>query len=135
MAARFQELEKNVLALTAWRYASHYGSHTPQLMVAQVIANRYRKGWGSLLAIIDRMPKYDAAPPTTKGFPEAWDKSFLRSLSEIDPIYEGTARDSVNGALYFGDTTNVQNEFFLNQIARNPEHHMVCNLASLTFWD
>ena len=81
------------------------------------------------------MPKYDAAPPINKGFPESWNKSFLKVLAELDPIYEGQGRDTTNGALYFGDMNDVQNPWFLENIARNPEHHMVCNQNSLTFWD
>jgi len=136
MAQRFEDFAKSIIALTAWSYASHYGSQVPQLMVAQVIANRARRGWGSILDVVDRMPRYEAAPPTTEGLPDSWDKAFLRVLAEIDPIYDGTSKDTTNGGLYFGDLNDIQNPSFLEKIARNPEHHRVADCAgTLVFWD
>lgn len=134
MPVRTDDFVKAQIALTAWRYASHYGSHTPQVLVAQVIANRFRRGWGQWLELVERMPKYQSAPPAKTGYPDLWDKSFLRVLNEMDTIYDGTSKDTVNGAVYFGDTTDIQNEWFLEKICRSGEYNRVHEMGTLVFW-
>lgn len=133
---RAEDLVKSELALAAWRYGAIYGGHNASLLVAQVFATRQKRGWGAWLDVIERAPKFDAAPPKTSGYPNLWDKSFLRILSEVDPIFEGTKKDDTNGALYFGDTTDIQSKWFLMKIARNPEEHqIVASMNTLTFWN
>jgi len=123
--------------LTSWRYANQYGGHLPVLMVAQTFRNRLTKGvGGSWKEIFENAHKYSATIEQPGGFPDTYDKNFIKILSEIDPIYEGTAKDIVEGAIFFGDTTNITNNWFLENISRNTaNHNRTANTSTLTFWD
>ena len=132
---RYENLIKAELALTAWRHGKAWS--TPgMVMIAQTIANRHRAGQGTFFQVIERIPKYSATieqPP--HDYPTAWDRELLRLLPEIDGIVDGTAKDTTNGALYWGDTNNVTSPWFLEQIARSSEHKRVADCqGTLVFW-
>jgi hypothetical protein len=134
--ARFESVVKAELSLYAWRVGKVYGGHQAMLAVAHCIANRHKRGWGPWLAIIESIPKHSATLESPSGMPSAWDRDFLRLLSEIDPIVDQTARDTTNGALFFGDLNNITNPWFLENIARSPEHQRVGDCAgTLVFWN
>ena len=74
-----------------WRLHNHRN-------VANVIFNRYRQGWGSLLDILTAPRQFMVV---TTGFY----KSVNPSVATILAVDEAWARDYTNGALYF-DSTN-----------------------------
>ena len=132
---RYESVIKSVLALTAWRYGKDYS--TPgMVMIAQTIANRHRAGQGTFFQVIERIPKYAATitqPPME--YPAAWDREFLRLLPEIDGIVDGTAKDTTNGALYWGELNKVDNDWFLSFVARHPDRTRCADCAgTLVFW-
>jgi hypothetical protein len=132
---RFEQLVKSELALTAWRFGRPYGGAVASMMIAHTLGNRFRKGWGVWLDVIQNIPNHAAVLEMPIGFPNTWDKDFLKVLSEIDGVVDGTARDLSNGALYFADTRYITNESFLERIARNPLHQRVADCAgTLCFW-
>ncbi len=104
------------------------------MLIAQVIATRTKKGWGNWLDVIASIPKFSATLEQPTGYPNAWDRDFLRVLAEIDGVFDGTAKDATNSALFWCDTTNVTSEWFLERICRSGEHQMVANMGTLTFW-
>ncbi len=134
--SRIAEFYSNQIALLAYRYASHYGGHTPMLMVAQVFVNRNKRGWGNWPSIIQNQSNFAATlQPPTSGYPDPWDRNFLRVLSEMDGIMNDSTRDITNGALYFADLGDV-NEWFIENIARSPNHQRVADTCgTLVFWN
>jgi hypothetical protein len=132
--ARFELLVKSELALTAWRHGKDYGSHVASVAIAQVIANRQRKGWGTWLDCIANIPKHSATLEQPTGWPTAWDRNFLRILTEMDGVVENTTKDSTNGGLFWADLTNITSEFFLEKIARSSEYVRCADMNTLVFW-
>jgi hypothetical protein len=116
--ARFESFVKSELALVAWRFGKDYGSHVSSMLIAQVLANRQKAGWGTWLDVIQNIPKYAATLDQPTGFPTAWNRDFLRILTEIDSVVDGTAKDGTNGGLFWADLNNVTNEWFLEEICR-----------------
>lgn len=134
--SRFENVIRAELALVAWRWGRSYGGSQAMSMVAQCLANRHRKGWGTFLQIIERIPKFAATLEMPIGFPDTWDRAFLKLLTEIDSITDGTSKDTTNGSLYFGDLNNITNDWFLTEICRSGNHHRVADCAgTLVFWD
>jgi hypothetical protein len=131
---RFEQVVKAELALTAWRHGKVYGGHQGMMNIAHCIANRHKKGWGPWLSIIESVPKHSATLDQPAGFPESWDRNFLAILSAIDGIVDGTARDTVNGGLFWCDLNNITSEWFLEQIARSPNYMRVADMGSLVFF-
>lgn len=119
---------------TAWRYASHFGGAENMLGVMHVIKNRQKAGWGTYLHILDTMDKWEASPPPTKTHPDLWNRNFLRLLNEVDSVMDDTRRDPTGSALYFGDTTNITSDWFLQHVARNTEKVRCGDCASWTYW-
>lgn len=132
---RFEQVIKAELALAAWRWGHQPGGHLGMVAIAHCLANRFRKGWNTWLGVVDGIPKYAATIDIPRGVPDAWDRNFLKLLVEIDGIVDGTAKDITNGGLYFADTTNVTNDWFLENVARSPNHSRVADMNSLTFWN
>jgi hypothetical protein len=119
----------------AWKYAQHYGGVDHMLGVLYVIKNRQVAGWGTYLHILDTMEKWQAAPPKTTTHPDIWDRRFVALLGAVDGICDETRKPDIsNGALYFGDTTDIQSEWFLERVARNPEKVRCGGSASWTYW-
>lgn len=132
---RYEGCIKAVLALTAYRYGKPYS--TPgMIMIAQCIANRHRAGQGTFFQVIERIPKYSSTiEQPSQDYPDAWNREFLRLLPEIDSIVDGTAKDTTNGALYWGDLNTVDNPWFFEFVARSPERQRTADVAGvLCFW-
>lgn len=119
---------------TAWKYCQHFGGVPAMINCLHVLKNRQKAGWGSYLHILDTVDKWHAAPPKTTVHPDIWDRRFLTLWNEIDGICDDTRRDPTNGALYWGDTTDIQSEWFMTHVARNPEKQRCADMSSLTFW-
>jgi len=131
---RFESLIKSLLCLTAWRFGKEYGGHLPTLMIMHCLRNRHTAGWSPWLQIIENVPKFSATLEQPTGMPETWDRNFVKILSEVDSVMDSTSKDLVNKAKYFGDLNNVTNPWFLENIARNPEHTRVADMGTLVFW-
>ena len=125
---------KSQLVECAWRFGAHYGGTPAMLAILHVLKNRQKSGWGTYLHILDTVDKWQSAPPKTTAHPDSWNRNFLSLLNEIDGICDDTRKDPTNGALYWGDTTDIQSEWFLTKIARNPEKTRCADMSSLTFW-
>jgi hypothetical protein len=119
---------------TAWRFGQHYGGTPAMLSILHVLKNRQKAGWGTYLHILDTVEKWQAAPAKTTTHPDVWNRNFLALLNEIDGICDDTRKDPTNGALYWGDLTDVRSDWFLNQICRNPEKQRCADMSSLTFF-
>lgn len=132
---RYENFIKAQLALAAWRYTKDSGgSHLAPIMVMHCLRNRHVAGWGTWLDIIDRMPKLSATLEIPTGFPDQWDRHFVKVLSEVDGVMDSTSKDLSNKALYFGDLSKVDNPWFIDNISRNPEHARVADMNTLVFW-
>jgi hypothetical protein len=133
---RAEEYLKMMMVQKAWSYASHLGGLDPMLGVLHVIKNRIDAGWGVCAHVLETMEKWEAAPPATKKHPDVWERRFQQLLGQIDAIYDGTHRPDVsNNGLYFGDTTNITNPWFLDHVARNPQKMRCANTGSWTYWN
>jgi hypothetical protein len=118
----------------AWKYASHFGGAEHMLGVMHVIKNRQKSGWGTYLHILDTMDKWEASPAPTKNHPDLWNRNFLKLLNEVDGVLDDTRRDPTGSALYFGDTTTITSDWFLEHVARNPEKSRCGDINSWTYW-
>ena len=129
---RAEEYIRMQMIEQAWKYASHYGGHENMLGVLHVIKNREAAGWGTFLHILDTMEKWQAAPPVTTTHPDIWNRNFVKVLGEVDAICDGTRKDPTNKATYFGDTTNITSDWFLQNVARTRER---CgDNCTFTYW-
>ena len=120
--------------------------------VAFVFRNRVRAGWfgGSWLEVLSHRQEYSAnLQPLPEALPDIRIYSINNFLQEVSGIVGGTIEDDVTVkrgslatfrpgtlpvALYYGRTDQITNEWFLTEIARNPEHKRLANMATLTFW-
>jgi len=132
---RYEDLTKGEVALVAWRHGKDYGGHLASLMVAHCLRNRFVAGWGTWFRIIETIPQHSAILEQPSGWPDQWDRNFLKVLVDMDAIFDGTAKDLSNKAVYWADTAKIDNPRFLEKVARNPEHHRVADMGSLQFWD
>ena len=135
MSVRAEEYFKMLMVREAWRYAQHFGGIENMLGCLHVIKNRQAAGWGTYGHVLDTMEKWQAAPPTTLTHPDLWDRRFQQILGQVDGICDETRKpDPSNGGLYFGDTTNITSDWFLERIARNPDKQRCGGSASWTYW-
>ena len=134
-----------------WRFGQSYGGgHIAGQMVMHALANRVRLGWGSWLRILDTVPEYMALnelPPLVH--PAIWEPTFIKLLSAVDGIFDGSASDMTRGAhsenktgaLYFGALNKIERPWFKNLIsAINPVtgqriHQRIADMNCLSFWD
>jgi hypothetical protein len=135
MASTNSELYiKAQLIECAWKYGQHYGGTPAMLNILHTLKNREKAGFGTYLHVLDTVDKWHAAPPKTTQHPDAWDRRFLSLYNDIDGICDDTRKDSSNGALYWGDLADVQSEWWLTHVARNPERVRCADMGSLTFF-
>lgn len=134
---RQDDLLKGQLAIVGWREAAEYGGYLPALMVMGCIMNRVRQGWGSHLEVIERLPSFHAENQLRNfdKFPSIWDRHFVRILQETDSVFDSSAKDLSNGALYWCDLRKIERDWFKEKIIRSPKDHpRVSDSASLTFF-
>lgn len=132
--------QQALLVSLAWRFSQGVGGHLAGQMIIHCLCNRYRAGWGSLLEVIDNVPKYMAEkemPPLIHG--SVWTPEFIKLLQAVPGITDGSAPDLSKGALYFGDLQHIETEFFKNLIAGENElglrqHPLVASIGSLSFF-
>lgn len=98
------------------------------------IQNRVRKGWGTVLDVIDNIPKYAATTDIPTGTPKIWEPQFMRLLHEVEGVFDGTI-DHAKGAVYWADTRTITTPFFLNKILADKEQHpRVLEQNTLACW-
>jgi hypothetical protein len=110
-------------------------------MVMSTISNRVRAGWGSWLDVITDVPECMAENelPVLK-FPSVWEGNFIKLLHVVEGVFEGSAKDLSNGALYWGDLTRIERPWFMEKIIKakkedgTPQHSRVSDMNSLSFW-
>lgn len=64
---RQDDFLKSQLVLTGWLYGQQYGGWRAAAMVMSVLMNRVRLGWGTLLDVLEKMPKYAATEEIPTG--------------------------------------------------------------------
>ena len=139
---KIEDLQKSKLVEIGWRFGQSYGGgHLAAQHVMSVVANRVRAGWGQWLEVLNDIPKYMAEsqmPPLE--FPNVWEGNFVKILHVVDGVHDGSAKDLSNGALYWADTSRIENPWFLEKIVRatkengQRQHPTVANMNSLTFF-
>lgn len=131
-----------------WRFGQAYGGgHLAGTMVMQVLANRTRMGWGSWLRILETVPDYMAEnelPPLK--YPSVWEPTFVKLLSVVEGIYDGSVADMTRGAhsehrtgaLFFCALNKVERPWFQKNIldSKDPvtglrQHQMVWSMNTL----
>jgi len=127
---------KGKLVEYGWRFGQSYGGgHLAGQLVMHTFANRVRLGWGPWLRILDTIPQYMAEnelPPLVH--PPVWEPTFVKLLSVVDGIYDGSIGDMTRGsefpaahrgetgALYFCALNKIERPWFRDNIlnAVNP---------------
>lgn len=122
-------LERAQLVAFAYREARHTGSLDCMKAICYVLRNRLKAGWGNG-TWLSLMESADQVAGNLKGNPCAMDAAdrLLQFLArDIDDIYLGTSDDDtkrvVQQALYYQFITLQPNEWFVENIVRDPQHH------------
>jgi hypothetical protein len=107
-----------------WRYGVFYGQggHLLAEMVMSCIMNRVKRGHGTLLEVIDRIPLYAAEHEVPTGTPIVWEPTFLKLLHSVEGIFDGTL-DTAKGGIYWADLRKIETTFFKEKILGNPDEH------------
>ena len=84
--------------------------------------NRVKRGHGTLLEVIDRIPLYAAENEVPTGTPVVWEPTFLKLLHSVEGIFDGTL-DTAKGGIYWADLRKIETEFFKEKILKNPDEH------------
>ena len=130
---RQDDYQKAQLVTVGWRYGREYGGHLAACMIMSCIMNRVRKGWGTVLEVIDRIPAFAATTDVPTGTPSIWEPGFVKLLHEVEAIYDGT-QDYAKEATYWADLRYVTTPFFKDKILGNPAHPRVVEMNSLAFF-
>src|ERR1700735_5570764 len=95
---RQDDWQKAKLVDVMWQHGKEYGGHLASCIIGSCIMNRVRLGWSPNVATaISNLPKFaatDNLPPYE--IPSMFDPAFIRILSEVGSIYEGT-KDHAKG--------------------------------------
>lgn len=130
---RQDDYQKAQLVTQGWLHGKEYGGHLAACMVMSALMNRVKKGWGTVLEVIDNIPKFAATTEIPTGTPSMWEPGFIKLLHEVEGIYDGT-QDYVKEAVYWCDTRRVETPFFQNKILGNPDHPRVVDMNTLSFY-
>ena len=129
---RQDDFIKSHLVTIGYNQGKEYGGHLAAGMVMNCIANRVRAGWGSWLEVIEKIPQYAAEENILNTIPSLWDVNFIRLLTDVEGIFDGSAKDTSSGGIYWADTRRITRKWFLKEIARNHQDHpVVANMNSL----
>ena len=139
---RQDDLQKSQLVLEGWRQGLEYGGHLASCLVMSCIANRVKRGWGTWLDVIARIPLYSAEliQPNRDVIPVIWEPNFTRLLHEVEAIYDGSRDHSktaskTEGALYWCDLRRVDTDFFKSKILGQPNQHpRIADMGSLALF-
>jgi hypothetical protein len=128
---RQDDYQKGKLVDVMLAHGAVYGGHLAGCIIGSVIANRVRKGWGSWIEVINRIPKLSATTEMPVAVPEIWEPMFVKFLHEVDGIYDGsknyasfkTHDGSQVDALYWCDSRFIETDYFKEQILGQRERH------------
>ncbi len=131
---RPDDMQKACLFLTAWREGNAYGGTLATEAIMSTIMNRVKAGWGSCLEVIEDLPNKSATTLRT-GMPKLWEPQASRLLHSVEGIFDGSAKDLSNGALYWFDSNcEVTNEWFKDKILGDLNtHKKTADMNSLMF--
>lgn len=119
---RIDDFTKAQLVLFGWRAGKKWGGHMASVLIMSVIANRQKRGWAPWLDLIQDAPNKAGSTETCQDNPNPWDPNFVRLLHEVEAIYDGSS-DPAKGALYYCDSTKIDNEWFRERILGMPDEH------------
>jgi hypothetical protein len=141
------EFVKSLLALRAYRDAASEGL-TGMLAVCFVYRNRVNAGWwdGSWVEVLKHhkdVSAYESQNETD--IPDPRNYAFQCLLQEIDGIFNGTREDDISTPktsilavklkpFYFANLDQIDREWFLTEISRNPEHKRMSQVGGLTLF-
>jgi len=131
---RQDDWHKSHLVTVGYNFGKEYGGHLASLMIMGCLANRVRRGWGSWADVINSIPKYSAEEVKPYILPSVWDQNFIRLLTEVDGVFEGSAKDMSCGAVYWCDNRRITRKWFLDEIVRSGHYEIVANMNSLTLY-
>ena len=146
----------SALAQRAWTDGHQDGSNGMRA-ICFVLRNRAIAGWhgGNWIALLNHAEDYAATLPCAiTEIPDPNTFAFQQVLQDADGIYNGTTADGltqmVGGgfvgdcrvkvpgivpvAMYYGRLNEINNDWFLEKIARDPEHKRVAQIGTLTFF-
>ena len=132
---RQDDFLKSQLVLFAWRHGKPFGGHLASSAIMGVLANRQRLGWGSWMDIIADAPAKSAVLEQPSDVPHVWDPEFTRLLHVVEGVFDSSATDLSNGALYWLDSSKpVTNPWFKEKILGQLDIHKKCaDMNSLMF--
>jgi len=143
-----------MLALRCWQHGREDGLEG-MLGIAFVYRNRVRAGWesGDWIRVLQNYRNAAATEyPASDEIPDPRTVTFTPLIQTITAIMNGTATDDITvgknfaygggsilsvtppPALYYGQLNDINREWFLEEISRNPTHQRIANVGSLFFW-
>jgi hypothetical protein len=106
--------------------------------VGLVVRNRVMAGWngGDWCAVMEAHQKFSGTTDLvdTIRWPDVRDPRFQAVLLKVDSIYDGTAPDITNGALYYANLAFANSQWFLTNIVQNPAHPRLGTVGQQTFF-
>jgi len=105
--------------------------------IAHVLRNRVDAGWhgGDWMRVLETAAEARGTEPPPLPYLNLRDSSVKLFMQRIDDIYHGAAEDETNGALFYADLHNLTNDWFLENVARDPAHHAhVATIGLTTFF-
>jgi hypothetical protein len=132
---RQDDLLKGQLVMYGWLHGKEHGGHLAAEAIMSVIANRVRAGWGTWLDVLAQAPSRSATLEQPTGIPDIWSPGMVRLLHAVEGIYEGSAKDLSHGAMYFADSTKIDNPWFKDKILGDlSTHRKVADMNALMFF-
>lgn len=131
---RQDDWQKAILVNFGYANGKEWGGHLASCAIMSCMMNRVRLGWGSVSEVIASAPKYAAEESLPVIMPSIWDQNFIRILTEVEGIYDGSAKDLSCGGIYFCDLRRIERPWFLDEIIRSGNYAPVANMNSLTFY-
>lgn len=131
---RQDDWAKSLLVNFGWANGKEFGGHLAPCAIMSTMMNRVRAGWGSLSEVIVKAPEYAAEENLPVTIPSPWEPVFVRLLTEVESIYDGSGKDLSCGAIYFCDSRRVTRRWFRDQIIRSGTHPITMNMNSLNFY-
>jgi hypothetical protein len=142
-----QEFVKALLALRAYRDAAPEGLNG-MMAVCFVYRNRVEAGWwgGSWIEVLKHHTDVSFLTHNDEtDIPDPRNYAFQCLLQEVDGIFNGTREDDISTPktsilavklkpFYFAKLDQISNPWFLENIARNPEHKRMSQVGGLTLF-
>lgn len=130
---RQDDWQRSQLVTFGWLHGKRYGGHLGSCVIMSIIANRVKLGWGSVAEIIHKFPEKAANPLPTYEVPHIWAPDFVRLLSEVENIFDGS-KDYAQGATYFCDTAESIADWFQKHILDEKQLHPSVGSMNSLMW-